>query len=111
MDNADRPLDGIHEIDGATIGYVDAEAHAGLIRDQTIAAVEAAVGVDRLVDNSDVVAVHLFRGDEGRIAESLLDAHVSVDNVEATQRFGLVSTDVDPGDTRGKRMHHAGQSI
>jgi hypothetical protein len=109
MNEADGVPHRINQVDRATIGDVDAQADARLVRDQAIAAVEATAGIGRLVYNSDVIAVDLFRRDEWRTSESLLGADLPMHPVEPTERFRFISKHVDTRDTPGERVHHAGQ--
>ena len=104
-----RRVDGVNEINSATIGDIDAEANAALICYQAITTVETFVLRDRLMDNTDTLSVHLLRCDERRAAESISLSDFTVNAVQPRERLQFIMRHLDIRDAQGKSMDDIGQ--
>ena len=108
MHQANRAPNRIDQINRAAIGHVNAEAKAALIRDQAIAAVEAFVPRWGGPDHSDVISMHLLRGDERSGTEAGLGSDLAMDAVQAGERLRFVVRHLDPGHAQSEPMHDLG---
>ena len=60
----------IDKIDCATVGDMNAERDPALICNETIASGEMFVGLDRCIDNCNLVPVNLLSGEQRPIADA-----------------------------------------
>ena len=97
--------DGIGEINGATIGDINAQANAALICYQAITTVETFVPRDRLIDNTNVRSMHLLRGNERCVAESMCPSDFAVNAVQPSERFHFIVRHLDVRDTQGETVN------
>src|SRR5438309_3056971 len=104
MDEANRVPHSIDNVNGATIGDVNAKTNAALIRDQPIAAVETLIPADRLIDNRDAISMHLLGGDEGHTTDTDCVANFGMNAVEPPQRFRFVMRHIETGDTQSEAV-------
>lgn len=88
----------IDNVNRATIGDVNAECDATLIRNQSIAAAEFLIVFDCKIDNCDFVAVNLLRRDEWPLSEADLSTDSPVGGLQVPQSFGFIVRNIDPGD-------------
>ncbi len=105
MNEADGAPFAVDEINGGAIGDVNAERQIALVSNQTIAAVETSIGRQRLIDDRDLVAMNLFRGREGKIAN--FPAQFPMDGIEVGERDVLIVRDIDAGNAPGEAVPHA----
>ena len=115
MDQTNGRRDWIDNVNGATIGDVNAERDSALIGNETVATGEFFVGRRRKVDpsslsfdaagNRDFVAVNLFGGEQRPIRNSDFATNFKMRGIEAAQRFGFVVRDVDAGNPSRKDMN------
>ena len=91
MHEADCLAHGIDDEDRATIGDVNAEAHASSIGDQAVTTFKAGAINGGGIDNSNAVAVHLLRGHERHAFEPMFFSDFAMISVQPRQRFHLVA--------------------
>ena len=84
MHKAHRGGFGVDEINCATVGDVNAEGDAPLIRDKTVARgkFEAHKAAATAIDNGNVVSVDLVSGEQRPIADTDCVANLTMHNVE-----------------------------
>src|SRR5205085_8067165 len=109
MDEANHFPDGVSEINSATIGDINAEAKAGPIRDQTVAAFQTGALASLLVDNADPISVHLLRGNERRGTKPLFAPDFAVNTVQSRERLDFVARHFDTGNAQGEPVSKPGE--
>src|SRR5947208_10535466 len=108
MHKADGRRCQIYDVNGATVGNVNAERDTAFIRDDAVArgkfaawqgrlSAASAVGAERrpYLDHGDFVSVNLFRGKQRPIADTDCVANLSMGGVEPLQDLGLVVLNID----------------
>ena len=108
MDEADGRRFRIDNVNGAAVGHVNAKANTALICDQAITAVKTGPDGSGLIDHTDALAVHLLRGNERRLAESISFPNFPMNAVQASERLRLVVRHLDAGDTQGETVSQIG---
>ena len=93
----------IDEINRAAIGYVNAETGTALVCDQPVATIEA-FAPRRVRDQSDIAAVNLLCGDEGRFREAGFGPDLPVDAIQTSQRLRFVLRHFDARHAEGEPM-------
>lgn len=90
MNETDRATNWIDEVNGATIGDVNAETDSSPIGDDPVAICETLVRRDIHVDDGNFLPMDLLRGDKRRTPELMFGANFSVNRVEPGKRLGFV---------------------
>ncbi len=95
MHETDAAPDGVNQIKGAAISYINTEANVALIGKQTIAAGKAALAFHGAIDDCEPIAVNLLRREELAFLKTKSGAHLTMNGVEAGERFSFVKTNFD----------------
>ena len=93
---------GVDGVNGAAVGHVDAQADVGPVGDEGVRPGNRAAGVR--VHNGHAVAVDLFGGDEGHVAEAEIVAGLLVVFGKARQSGFAVGCDVEFRDAPDERV-------
>src|SRR5436190_3251642 len=104
-----RRVDGVDEINSATIGDINAEANTALICNQAITTLETFVHRDRLMANADTLSVHLLRCDERRAAESMCSSDFTMHAIQPSERLQFIVRHLDIRDAQGESVNDVGQ--
>ncbi len=104
MDEADSGPSLINEVNSAAIRDVDPETNIRLVCDQPVTPGKAFAALQWSIDNPDAVSMHLFRRHERTFPYRVGGAHLSMNFVQPSQRFGFISLHVDAGHTCGESM-------
>lgn len=102
MDQSNRLTHRIDQINRATVRDVNAKAHAALICDQPVATLEACILRRRRFDNSDVISMHLLRGNERRVADSMLAPDFPMHAIQPGERLRFIVRHLDPRHAQGE---------
>jgi len=86
---SDRRCAPIDDVNGAAIGHIDSEENTMLICDEPITTGKRFVAGKWLIDDGNVVPVHLFRGYERQGRQSQLFPNASMHVLELLKRFRL----------------------
>jgi hypothetical protein len=111
MHKANRRCFWINNVNGATVGDVNAERDTALIGDDAIArreftAINSAEdsGHYSAVDKSNVVSMDLFCGEQRPIPKAGCVANFPMCGIEQLQHFGFIVGDVDAGNSLDENM-------
>jgi hypothetical protein len=104
VDESDRRRFWIDNVNRAAIGDVNPENNLLLVGDQPIASGEHVIGVNRMIDNRDFIAVDLLCSEQRPISDSDLATKLAMSRIQSPKGLGFVVRNINAWNARDKTV-------